>query len=83
MPFSVRLDKDLEVLLERTAQVLETNRTEVVRRSLSQYCTQLLKEREKRPYQLIVDLVGKEGSGRGDLSLRGEEILRAAFRRKR
>jgi predicted transcriptional regulator len=82
MAISVRLDERTESLLEETARSLQTTKTEIIKRSLSDYCSHVLRQRRKRPYELIEDLVGKAGSGKGDLSTRGEEILRAAFRRK-
>ena len=82
MPLSVRLDKKTESLLEQTASALKTTKAEVVKRSLSDYCVRVLTERRKRPYELIKDLLGKGGSGRGDLSAKSEEILRERFRRK-
>lgn len=82
MPLSVRLDKKTESLLEETALTLKTSKAEVIKKSLSDYCARVLTERRKRPYDLIKDLLGEEGSGRGDLSTRGEEILRERFRRK-
>ena len=83
MPISVRLGKEMEGMLEETAKVLKTNKTAIIKHSLSDYCTRLLKERKRRPYEMIKDLLGKAGSGRGDLSLRGEQILREAFRRRK
>jgi hypothetical protein len=83
MTISVRLDKETEALLREAAGVLHTTRSEVVKRSLQDYCHRIIEERERHPFQLIEDLIDKEGSGRGDLSVRGEEILREAFRRKR
>jgi hypothetical protein len=82
MPLSVRLDKKTESLLEQTASTLKTSKAEVIKQSLSDYCARVLTERRKRPYDLIKDLVGRGGSGRGDLSTRGEEILRERFGRK-
>jgi len=82
MPLSVRLDKKTESLLEQTASTLKTSKAEVIKQSLSDYCARVLTERRKRPYDLIKDLIGKVGSGRGDLSTRGEEILRERFGRK-
>jgi len=82
MPLSVRLDKKIESLLEQTASALKTTKAEVVKQSLSDYCARVLTERRKRPYELIKDLLDKGGSGRGDLSAKGEEILRERFRRK-
>ena len=82
MPLSVRLDKKTESLLKQTASTLKTSKAEVIKQSLSDYCARVLTERRKRPYDLIKDLIGKDGSGRGDLSGRSEEILRERFRRK-
>ncbi len=82
MPLSVRLDKKTETLLEETASTLKTSKAEVIKNSLSNYCSRVLAERRKRPYDLIKDLLGGEGSGKGDLSERSEEILRKRFRRK-
>lgn len=82
MPLSVRLDKRIESLLKQTASTLKTSKAEVIKKSLSDYCSRVLTERRKRPYDLIKDLIGKEGSGRGDLSKRSEEILRERFRRR-
>jgi hypothetical protein len=39
-------------------------------------------KKRSRPYDLIQDLLGGEGSGKGDLSIRGEEILRNRLRRR-
>ncbi|MGO8989191.1 MAG: hypothetical protein ACLQGU_15880 [bacterium] len=82
MPLSVRLDKKTESLLEQTASTLKTSKAEVIKQSLSDYCARVLIERRRRPYDLIKDLLDKEGSGRSDLSTRSEEILRERFRRK-
>jgi hypothetical protein len=82
MPLSVRLDKETESLLEKTASVLKTSKAEVIKQSLSDYCARVLSERRKQPYEVIKDLIEKGGSGRGDLSVKGEEILRERFRRK-
>jgi hypothetical protein len=82
MPLSVRLDKKTESLLEETASLLKTSKAEVIKNSLSDYCSHVLAERRIRPYELIKDLLGRGGSGKGDLSERGEEILRERLRRR-
>lgn len=83
MPISARLDEETNAMLEKTAKLLQTTKTEVLRRSIAQFCNRVLKEKRKSPYELIQDLVGEEASGRGDLSVRGEEILRERLGRKR
>jgi len=83
MPISARLDEETKDILEKTARALHTTRTEVLRRSIREFGNRILKEKKKSPYELIQDLVGEEASGRGDLSVRGEEILRERLGRKR
>lgn len=80
MPLSVRLDKKTESLLEQTASTLKTSKAEVIKQSLSDYCARILTEKRKRPYEIIKDLLDRGGSGRGDLSLRSEQILRKRFK---
>ena len=63
-------------------QLKALSKAEVIKQSLSDYCPRVLTEKRKRPYDLIKDLLDKGGSGRSDLSERGEEILRERFRRK-
>ena len=82
MSMSVRLDKETEAILSKTAKILQTSKGKVIKHSLREYCSRILEENRNYPYELIADLLDKEGSGRGDLSIRGEEILRKAFRRK-
>jgi predicted transcriptional regulator len=83
MLVSARLDEETNAILERAARVLRTTKTEVLKRSIREFCDKVLEEQTKKPYDLIEDLVGEERSGRGDLSVRGEEILRDWFGRKR
>jgi hypothetical protein len=83
MPVSARLDEATNAILEKAAKALGTTKTEVLKRSIRDFCGRVLEEKGKKPYDLIRDLLGEEGSGRGDLSVRGEEILRERFGRKR
>jgi predicted transcriptional regulator len=83
MPVSARLDEETKAILDKTAKVLRTTKTEVLKKSIREFCGRVLDEKAKRPYELIRDLIGEEKSGRGDLSVRGEEILRERFGRKR
>ena len=82
MTVSVRLDEETEAILKKTARTLHTNKGQVIRRSLKEYCSRILQEEKGFPYKLIEDLLEKEGSGKGDLSVKGEEFLRSAFRKK-
>jgi predicted transcriptional regulator len=83
MAVSARVDEKTNAMLEKTARQLQTTKTEVLRRSITEFCTQGLKRENKSPYELIRDLEGQEVSGRGDLSVRGEEILRERLGRKK
>ena len=80
MPISIRLDKKTESELTEIAKALRVSKAEIIRRSLSEFYARA--QGNVRPYDLIKDLLGKEGSGRGDLSIRSEEILRTRLRRK-
>jgi predicted transcriptional regulator len=83
MPLSVRLDDELERLVEETARALKRTRSEVVKLSLRDYCQRTLRARETNPYVLAADLLGRAGSGRGDLSVRGHDVLKAYFNARR
>ena len=83
MAISVRLDKETEAILEKTASMLRTTKSNVIKQSLRDYCQRVSEEKSQHPYQLIEDLLGGAGSGKGNLSIDGEKILRSAFRRKR
>ncbi|MBW1802601.1 MAG: hypothetical protein JRJ85_17940 [Deltaproteobacteria bacterium] len=83
MPTSVRLDQETEDLLIKTAQTLRTTKTEILKASIRSYCEKTLQENRRRPYDLIVDLVDTEHSGKGNLAIDGEEILRKAFRKNK
>ena len=82
MPVSVRLDKETEELLEKAARITNKPKSRVMKESIKDYCLRIVTKKGKRPYDLAKDLIGKEGSGRGDLSIRGEEILREMLRKK-
>lgn len=76
MPTSVRLDKKTESLLEEAAKITRVSKAEIIKLSIQKYCPPALEEKKRHPFELIKDLIDKTGSGRGDLSIRGEEILR-------
>jgi len=83
MPTSVRLDEETEALLVRTAKLLNKTKTDVLKASVREFCTRTMDEKGRRPYDLITDLIGKESSGKGNLAIDSELILREAFRRKK
>lgn len=82
MTTSVRLDDETEALLIKTAEALHTTKSEVLKASIQHFCKKTLAEKGKNPYSLVSDLVGKEFSGKGNLAIDHEKILREAFRKK-
>lgn len=81
MPISARLDKDTEELLNKTAAALNATRTEILKASIREFCQRTLESKAKQPYDLIEDLIGEEFSGKGNLAIDSERILREAFSR--
>jgi len=79
---SVRLEREAEALLSKTAAALNTTKTEVIKAAVRQFCRRTLQEKAQNPYELIADLIGKEFSGHGNLAINSEEILRKVFRKK-
>ena len=83
MTVSVRLDKETEEMLEKASQMLGTTKSEVVKKSVKQYCIPIIKEKKQNLSDIIKDMInGHPGSERRDIALRSEEILRERFRRK-
>ncbi len=83
MPVSVRLDAETRAMLDRTAKVLRTTKTEILKRSVRDFCGRVLEEEGKKPYELTRDLVGEAESGRGELSMMTRGVLRERFGGKR
>ena len=82
MPVSVRLDEETEALLNKTAKMLRTTKSKILKASVQDYCKKTLNEKRKKPYDLIADLIGKEKSGNGKLAINAEEILRKRLSEK-
>ncbi|MEJ2587427.1 MAG: hypothetical protein P8165_07550 [Deltaproteobacteria bacterium] len=82
MPISARLDQETEQLLIKTAAALKSTKTEVLKASIREFCRKELEKKARNPYHLIEDLVGEEFSGKGNLAMDGEKILRETFSKK-
>lgn len=83
MPVSVRLDKETEELLEKAAKMTGASKSAVVKESIREYCVPLVQKKKKNPSEIIKELIKDHpGSGKGDLSIRGEEILREMLGKK-
>jgi hypothetical protein len=83
MPVSVRLDKETEELLNKASKIAGTPKSRLMKTSIKEYCAGIITQKKITPYELSKDLIGREGSGRKDLSTRGEEILREMFKKKK
>ena len=83
MTISARLDKETEEILLKTARTLGTTKTAILKASINEFCRKALTEKTQRPYELIADLVGKEYSGKGNLAIDSEKIMRKAFQKER
>jgi hypothetical protein len=75
LPSTVRLD-------QKPAPLLRPSKAEAKKEPLPEYRGRVLAKKRSRPFDLIRDLLGGKGSGKGDHSIRGEEILRDKLRRK-
>ena len=80
---SIRLDEELDRLVRRTAKALGRTKSDLVKTSLREYCERALRNNEARPYDLAKDLLGRVGSGRGDLSTRGRKYILEILHAKR
>ncbi len=83
MPFSIRLDKVTEELLEKAAKLSKTTKSEIIRKSIREVRAPIVNKSKLNPSELVKILIEKHpGSGRGDLASRSEEILREILRKK-
>jgi hypothetical protein len=83
MTISARLDKETEEILFKTARTLGTTKTAILKASINEFCRKALNKKTQRPYELIADLVGMEFSGKGNLAIDSEKIMRKAFQKER
>ncbi len=82
MPISARLDEETEELLFKTAAALNATRAEILKASIREFCQRTLEKKAKKSYDLIEDLIGEEFSGKGNLAIDGEKILRKGIQQK-
>jgi hypothetical protein len=68
MPVSVRVDNETE---EKAALIMDNGKRRVTKESSRDYCSRIVIREGSSSYDLAKDLIGKEGSSRGDLSVRG------------
>ncbi len=70
MPISLRLERDLEERINRTAHLLRISKTEVIKKSLQKFLSEINMEGKASFYDFYMQLEGEvPGSGHGSLSV--------------
>jgi hypothetical protein len=77
---TLRLDPKLEQSINNTAKNLGLSKSELIRKSISEYLGKL---KQSSPWEAGKDLFGKYSSGNGDLSLKRKELVKNKIRAKR
>jgi hypothetical protein len=80
MPVSIRLGAELEERLARASRKLRVSKTEVIRRSLEAYLTQV--EPARTPYELGEGLFAADDSPGSDVSTSFKRRLKRKLRAK-
>ena len=78
MPLTVRLDDDLEGLLDLASRKLRQSRSDVVRTALREYCARQVRGGGEA-FETIRHLVGVAADGPPDLAGSAERYLRESF----
>ena len=76
---TLRLEPDLEQLIDNTAKKLGITKSELIRCSIREY---LKKMPNQTPWDLGRDLFGKYSSGRDDLSSKRKQLLKSKIKAK-
>jgi len=82
MAATIRLDAELERLVADAARRLKVTRSEVIRRSIRDYCQRILAETDVYPWELMKDLVGCVNSGIPDLARNSRKYVMEMIRAK-
>jgi len=77
---TLRLDPKLEQSINNTAKDLGLSKSELIRRSISEYLGKL---KQSSPWESGKDLFGQYSSGRGDLASKRKELVKNKIRAKR
>tara|TARA_B100002003_G_C13697440_1_gene351000 strand:+ start:232 stop:495 length:264 start_codon:yes stop_codon:yes gene_type:complete len=78
MPMSLRLDNELEKKIKQAAKKFNVNKTEIIRRSLTKYLSEISETEPNFPYSLYRKFEKEiPGSGHGSLSINHKkEVLK-------
>lgn len=77
---TLRLDKKLEQQINNTAKYLGLSKSELIRKSISEYLNKL---KQPNAWDIGEDLFGKYSSGRGNLSSDRKELIKSTIKAKR
>jgi RHH-type transcriptional regulator, rel operon repressor / antitoxin RelB len=77
---TLRLDSELEQHIQNTAKMLGVTKSELIRKSISEY---LAKLNAPTPWELGEPVFGRFASGRDNLSTDRKSLLKAKIRAKR
>ena len=80
---STRLDKETEALLKKAAEYTGATKSELVRESIRQYCTRIVEEKQRTPWEIYRSIHVSGGSGHGQRVAKSKEILKEKFERMR
>jgi len=83
MPTSTRFDRETEEVLRKAAGVLGMTKSEIVRKSVREYCLRIIEEKKKTPWEVYEPIHSAGGSGHGKRVLMQKEILRTKLEAKR
>ena len=62
--------------MEKAAELLGTTKSQVVRESVREYCTKIVSEKKKTPWQIYQTIYSGEESGHGKRVETGKKILK-------
>jgi len=83
MPTSTRLDKETEAVLKKAADYLHMTKSDIVRKSVKEFCLRVIEEERKTPWEIYEAVHTIGGSGHGKRLLTGSETLRRQLEEKR
>src|SRR5208283_3178790 len=83
MPNSTRLDKETEDALKKAADYLHMTKSDIVRKSVKEFCLRAIEERRKTAWEVYEAVHTAGGSGHGERVLTGKTIFGRQLEAKR
>ena len=81
MSISLRLDNSLERELNKHARIIGKSKSEIIRTLISDFVKK--KSKKVTPWKIGKEVFGREGSGRGNLSVDRKSILKEKLHAKK